>query len=142
MSLIHRINHLFHFCKKIVKANNDEKFKKLVEIVIKLYINIHFTNDFSQLPSYVQFLYEILLKMQRLEDNETMVLTGECNTIILKKVPPKWKDLGSFFNSLWYRNNEIWEIHVRFGRKYESSAPVCIWHFDISKMKPTKTPLQ
>ena len=48
------------------------------------------------MPSYAKFLKEILSNKKKLEDNETVMLTVECNTIIQNNMPPKLKDLGSF----------------------------------------------
>lgn len=48
------------------------------------------------MPPYAKFLKEILYKKQELEDNEVIVLTLDCSTIIRNKLPPKLKDLISF----------------------------------------------
>ncbi|KAM6543476.1 hypothetical protein CsatB_007923 [Cannabis sativa] len=48
------------------------------------------------MPSYVKLMKEILSKKRRLEDYETITLTEECSAILQKKLPLKFKDLGSF----------------------------------------------
>ncbi|XP_050888986.1 uncharacterized protein LOC127094167 [Lathyrus oleraceus] len=48
------------------------------------------------MPSYVKFLKEILSNKKKLEDNETIMLTVECITIIQNDMPHKMKDPGSF----------------------------------------------
>ncbi|XP_052181995.1 uncharacterized protein LOC127794785 [Diospyros lotus] len=50
----------------------------------------------AQMPSYAKLLKEILLKKRRLDQNETVMLTEECNAIIQNKMPQKLKDPGSF----------------------------------------------
>lgn len=95
MFLLHHINHLSLFCKGLRKAKIKEKFKKFVELLRKIHINILFRGSVSK-PVICQFFNEILSNMRILEDNYTMVLSGECNTIIQNKLQPKLKYPGSF----------------------------------------------
>ncbi|XP_062113659.1 uncharacterized protein LOC133824707 [Humulus lupulus] len=46
----------------------------------------------EQMPSYVKFMKEILLKKRKLEDYETVALTEECSAVLQKKLHPKLKD--------------------------------------------------
>ncbi|XP_050914604.1 uncharacterized protein LOC127129466 [Lathyrus oleraceus] len=46
--------------------------------------------------SYAKFLKEIISNKKNLEDDETLMLTAECNAIIQNNMPPKLKDPGSF----------------------------------------------
>ncbi|XP_022899248.1 uncharacterized protein LOC111412545 [Olea europaea var. sylvestris] len=48
------------------------------------------------MPSYAKFLKEILSNKRKLEEHETVCLNEECSAILLKKLPPKLKDSGSF----------------------------------------------
>ncbi|XP_050919008.1 uncharacterized protein LOC127136504 [Lathyrus oleraceus] len=48
------------------------------------------------MPSYAKFLKEILSNKKKLEDDETVILTVECNAIIQNSIPHKLKDPGSF----------------------------------------------
>jgi len=47
------------------------------------------------LPLYAKFLKEIFSKKKTIEHNETIALTRESSAII-KKLPPKLRDPGSF----------------------------------------------
>ncbi|XP_022873159.1 uncharacterized protein LOC111392127 [Olea europaea var. sylvestris] len=46
--------------------------------------------------SYAKFLKEILSNKRKLEEHETICLNEECSALLLKKLPPKLKHLGSF----------------------------------------------
>ena len=48
------------------------------------------------MPSYVKFMKNILAIKKKLGEFETIALIEECSGILLKKIPPKLKDLGSF----------------------------------------------
>ncbi|XP_050895965.1 uncharacterized protein LOC127102660 [Lathyrus oleraceus] len=70
--------------------------KKFVELLKQLNITIPFTKAITQILSYAKFLKEILSNKKKLEDNETSMLTVECNAIIQNNMPPKLKDPASF----------------------------------------------
>ncbi|XP_073219748.1 uncharacterized protein [Cicer arietinum] len=49
----------------------------------------------EQMSTYAKFMKEILSKKMKI-DGEIVMLTEECNAIIWRKLPPKFKDPGSF----------------------------------------------
>ncbi|XP_031282977.1 uncharacterized protein LOC116141632 [Pistacia vera] len=50
----------------------------------------------EQMPKYAKFLKEIITKKRRFEEHETVMLKEECSALLLKKLPQKLRDLGSF----------------------------------------------
>jgi len=84
------------FPQRLVKSNMDAQFKKYVDMLKKIYINVPFTEALSQMPLYAKFLKDVLSKKRKIEDNETIDLTRECSAVIQKKFPPKLKDPSSF----------------------------------------------
>ncbi|XP_022868743.1 uncharacterized protein LOC111388295 [Olea europaea var. sylvestris] len=84
------------FSQRLQRKKLDKQFVKFVEIFKKLHINISFADAIAQMSSYVKFLKEILSNKKKLEEHETVCLKEECSAILLKKLPPKLKDPGSF----------------------------------------------
>ena len=78
------------------KNKLDKQFAKFMEMFKKLHINILFANVLEQVPSYVKFMKNILLKKRRLSDFERVNLTEECSAILQRKLPQKLKDPSSF----------------------------------------------
>ena len=74
----------------------DKKLTKFMELFKKLHINIPFVDALEQMPNYVKFMKDILLRKRRISDFETMNLIEECSAILQRKLPHKLKDLGSF----------------------------------------------
>ena len=74
----------------------NKQFTKFMEVFKKLHINIPFVDALEQMPSYVKFMKDILLRKKRLSDFETMNLTEECSPILKRKLPQKLKDPGNF----------------------------------------------
>jgi hypothetical protein len=71
----------------------DEQFKKFIEVIQKLYLNIPLI-DVMQVPTYAKYLKDILNKKKPLPSIEVVRLTKECSAAILNQLP-KTKDLGN-----------------------------------------------
>lgn len=84
------------FSQILLKPKIEDQFRKFVEVLQKLYINIPFTEALSEMPSYTKFLKEILSNKRILEDTDIIMLTQECNDVVQNKLPLKLKDIGSF----------------------------------------------
>ncbi|KAI5431909.1 hypothetical protein KIW84_035879 [Lathyrus oleraceus] len=82
--------------QRLTNSKTAGQFRKFVELLKQLNITILFIEAIRQMPSYAKFLKEILSNKKKIEDNETVTLTAECNTIIQNNMPPKLKDLCSF----------------------------------------------
>lgn len=80
------VNHWIH---EFMKTNIEENFKKFVELLKKLHINIPFTEALSYMPKYAKFLEEVLSNKKNLDNTRTMAFTEECNTPIHNKLAPK-----------------------------------------------------
>ncbi|XP_017982349.1 PREDICTED: uncharacterized protein LOC108663264 [Theobroma cacao] len=55
-----------------------------------------FSQSFTEMPSYVKFLKDILTKKRKVVDFKTITLIEECTAMIQNKLLPKLKDLRSF----------------------------------------------
>ncbi|KAM6547415.1 hypothetical protein CsatB_019091 [Cannabis sativa] len=84
------------FAQRFRKKQQDGQFKKFLDVLKQLHINIPLVEALEQMPNYVKFLKDILTKKRRLEEFETVALTEGCNAMLKSKIPPKLKDPGSF----------------------------------------------
>jgi len=83
---------------------NDPQFVKFLELLKQLKINVPFVEAIAQMPKYAKFLKEILGNKRKLTEFETIDLNEECSSIVLKKLHPKLKYLGSFTISCTIKN--------------------------------------
>lgn len=74
----------------------DAQFKKFLNIFKKLHINIPLVEALSKMPKYVKFMKDLLTTKRKLEDLETVTLSGNCSTMIQKNLPKKLTDPASF----------------------------------------------
>ncbi|XP_022880768.1 uncharacterized protein LOC111398040 [Olea europaea var. sylvestris] len=84
------------FPQRLQKHKLDKQFQKFLDVFKKLHINIPFAEALAKMPSYAKFMKDILSNKRNQEDNETVMLTEECSTILQRKLPPKLKNPGSF----------------------------------------------
>ena len=73
------------------KDQTEKKYKRFVELLISLKLNIPFTEALSEMPAYNKFLKEILFNKRSLPDwvNEcrSLSLTNECSALIQNRLP-------------------------------------------------------
>jgi hypothetical protein len=84
---------LLPFTRRKRKTKMDEQFGKFVEVIQKLYLNILLL-DAMQVPTYTNYVRDILNNKRPLFTTELIKLTEECSAAILNKSPEKKKDPG------------------------------------------------
>lgn len=84
------------FSERLAKTKVKACFRKIIKLLKKIYIDIPFSEVLSHIPTYANFLKEIISKKWKLEDNNTIALTAECITFIQNKIPPNLKYSWSF----------------------------------------------
>ncbi|XP_062118441.1 uncharacterized protein LOC133832069 [Humulus lupulus] len=84
------------FPQRFQKQQQDGQFRRFLDVLKQLHINIPLVETLEQMPNYVKFLKDILTKKRRLGEFGTVALTEGCTAILKNKIPPKLKDPGSF----------------------------------------------
>ncbi|XP_038993243.1 uncharacterized protein LOC120116933 [Hibiscus syriacus] len=95
--LLKEVRLLPSFLQRLKKYNVDIQFKKFVDILDQLHINVPFLEAIEQMPTYVKFLKEIVTKKRKVEKYETVATTKACCSV-LSKLPPKRQDPADGFH--------------------------------------------
>jgi len=74
----------------------EKQYKKLLEVLKQLHINILLLKTLQQMPNYAKFLKDVITKRRKLGDFKTLAMTTENNILIQHKIPAKMKDPCSF----------------------------------------------
>ena len=82
--------------QKLRQAEQDKKFARFADYLRTLEIKIPFAEALEQIPSYAKFMKEILSHKKDWRETEKVFLTEECSAVILKSLPEKLQDPGSF----------------------------------------------
>ncbi|XP_024018055.1 uncharacterized protein LOC112090603 [Morus notabilis] len=80
------------FPQRFQKQQQDGQFRKFLDVLKQLHINIRLVEALEQMPSYAKFMKDLVTKKCRLGEFETVALTEECSAILQNKLPPKLKD--------------------------------------------------
>ncbi|XP_022874283.1 uncharacterized protein LOC111393120 [Olea europaea var. sylvestris] len=130
------------FSQTLQRKKLDKQFAKFVKIFKKLHINISFADEIAQMPSYAKFLKEILSNKRKMEEHETVCLNEKCSAILLKKLPHKLKDPGSFTIPCTIGSNYFEHSLCDLGASV-NLMPLSVYRsLGLGKTKPTTISLQ
>lgn len=128
--------------KRLQKKNRDVQFKKFLEVLKQLHINIPLVEALEQMPSYVMFFKNILTKKHRLGEFEIVCLTNKCSMILTKKIQEKMKDPSSFTIPVAIRGQKIGKTLCDL-RESIKLIPLSIYKkLGMGEEKPTTVTLQ
>jgi hypothetical protein len=68
----------------------------IFETLRKVEISIHLLDAIQKIPFYAKFLKDCCTHKRKFRDHEEVALTEEVSVVLLRKLPPKLKDPGSF----------------------------------------------
>ncbi|XP_062104095.1 uncharacterized protein LOC133815256 [Humulus lupulus] len=127
-----------HFQKKKL----DSQFKKFLDMLKQLHINITLVEALEQMPNYVKFMKDVLTRKKRLGEFETVALTKECSSFLQDKLPPKLKDLGSFIIPCTIGNTYCGMVLCDLGASINLMPMYVFKKLRIGEVRPTTVTLQ
>jgi len=74
------------------KKDNEQYFAQFLNIFNKLEITISFREALQHMPLYTKFLKDFLTKKGKYINNESIMVEANCNAVIQKNSPQKFKD--------------------------------------------------
>ncbi|XP_057518483.1 uncharacterized protein LOC130799405 [Amaranthus tricolor] len=84
------------FPSRLAQAKLEHKYRKFLQVLSKLQINIPILEAIKEMPFYAKFLKDIISIKRKLEESVVETLNGKCSAILGCKVPKKQADPGSF----------------------------------------------
>jgi hypothetical protein len=84
------------FPQRLVKPKKEKQLLDIFETLRKVEINIPLLDAIKQIPSFAKFLKDCCTHKRKFQAHEKVALTKEVSAVLLKKLPPKLKDPGSF----------------------------------------------
>ncbi|GJZ87770.1 DNA-directed DNA polymerase, partial [Tanacetum coccineum] len=89
------------------EEKEEAQYKKFLEYLKQLHINLPFIEALAQMPKYGKFLKGLLTNKARLEEACTITMNERSSTVLLNKLPSKEKDPKSFTISC-----DIGQLHI------------------------------
>ncbi|KAL4376993.1 hypothetical protein GQ457_02G029400 [Hibiscus cannabinus] len=84
------------FAQRLKKQKQDYQFKKFLDILKQVHINLPLVEALQQMPNYTKFLKDMVTRKKRIEEFETAAATETCLALMHNKVPAKKIDSDSF----------------------------------------------
>ncbi|XP_019173820.1 PREDICTED: uncharacterized protein LOC109169392 [Ipomoea nil] len=128
--------------QRLQKRNQDNNFKRFLEVFKKLQINIPFAEALANMPSYAKYIKEIVSNKKKLEEFATVHLNEECSAILQSKLPPKLMDPGSFSIPCTIGNTVVDKCLCDLGASINLMHLTLFNKLEIAEMKPTTISLQ
>lgn len=67
---------------RLKNDHNDEQFRRFLDLLKQLHINVPFIEVLSQMPKYAKFLKDLLTNKQKLEEVSTVTLSEESSILL------------------------------------------------------------
>ncbi|XP_062100121.1 uncharacterized protein LOC133805999 [Humulus lupulus] len=130
------------FPQRFQKLQQDCQFRRFLDVLKQLHINISLVDALEQMPNNVKFLKDILTKKRRLGEFETVALTEGCSAILKNKIPPKLKDPGSFTIPISIGGREVGKARCDLGASINLMTMSIFKKLGIGEVRPTTLTLQ
>ncbi|CAN6560281.1 unnamed protein product [Malus baccata var. baccata] len=84
------------FPSRFKQRKKEEAEKDILETFRKVQVNIPLLDAIKQVPRYAKFLKELCTNRRRISTKEVVKVGENVSSILQRKLPPKYKDPGSF----------------------------------------------
>ncbi|KAM6583489.1 hypothetical protein CsatB_010491 [Cannabis sativa] len=130
------------FPQRFKKQQEDGQFQRFLDVIKQLHINIPLVEALEQMPTYVKFLKDILIKKRRLGKFETVALTEGCSAMLKSKIPPKLKDPGIFTILISIGGRDVGRALCDLGASINLMPMSIFKKLGIGEARPTTVILQ
>ncbi|KAL5548484.1 hypothetical protein UlMin_003715 [Ulmus minor] len=130
------------FPQRFKKQQQDHQFRRFLDVLKQLHINIPLVEALEQMPNYVKFMKDMLTKKRQFGEFETVALTRECSAVLQNKLPPKLKDPGSFAIPCSIGNQYFGKALCDLGASINLMPMSIFKKLGIGEARPTTVSLQ
>ncbi|XP_070045459.1 uncharacterized protein [Nicotiana tomentosiformis] len=84
------------FPQRLAKQNKDDQYRKFMEMLRKIQLNIPLMDALREMPGYVKMMKDLMSQKFDFQELSTVTLTQTCSAIVTRPMAQKVSDLGSF----------------------------------------------
>ncbi|KAL4301745.1 hypothetical protein GQ457_10G007930 [Hibiscus cannabinus] len=130
------------FPQRLKNQKQDYQFKKFLDILKQVHINLPLVEALQQMPNYAKFLKDMVTRKKRIEEFETAAATETCLALMHNKVPAKKTDPGSFTINCLIGHNYPTKALCDPGASINLMPKSVFQKLGIKEAKPTTVMLQ
>ncbi|XP_070019995.1 uncharacterized protein [Nicotiana sylvestris] len=130
------------FPQRLAKYQKKEQYKKFLEMLKQIQVNIPLIDDLKEMPSYAKMMKDLMSQKFDFQDLATVTLTHTCSVGVTKLVAEKLSDPGSFTIPCTIGNFPFAKALCDLGASI-NIMPLAIYkRLGIGKSRPTSMLLQ
>ncbi|XP_070014336.1 uncharacterized protein [Nicotiana sylvestris] len=84
------------FPQRLAKYQKDEQYKKFMEMLKQIQVNIPLIDALREMPSYAKMMKDLMSCKFSFQDMATVTLTQTCSVVVTTPIAEKLSDPGSF----------------------------------------------
>ncbi|KAK8684027.1 hypothetical protein V6N13_040064 [Hibiscus sabdariffa] len=130
------------FPQRLKKQKQDYQFKKFLDILKQVHINLPLVEALQQMPNYAKFLKDMVTRKKRIEEFETVAATETCLALMHNKVPAKKTDPDSFTIECFIGHNYPTKALCDPGASINLMPKSVFQKLGVGEAKPTTVMLQ
>ncbi|KAL4353610.1 hypothetical protein GQ457_06G014160 [Hibiscus cannabinus] len=130
------------FPQRLKNKKQDYQFKKFLDILKQVQINLPLVEALQQMPNYAKFLKDMVTRKKRIEEFETVASTETCLALMHNKVPAKKTESGSFTIDCLIGHNYPTKALCDPGASINLMPKSVFQKLGIGEAKPTTVMLQ
>ncbi|KAK8510793.1 hypothetical protein V6N12_009635 [Hibiscus sabdariffa] len=130
------------FPQRLKNQKQDYQFKKFLDILKQVHINLPLVEALQQMPNYAKFLKDMVTIKKRIEEFETAAATETCLALMHNKVPAKKTYPGSFTIDCLIGHNYPTKALCDPGASINLMPKSVFQKLGIGEAKPTTVMLQ
>ncbi|KAL4317855.1 hypothetical protein GQ457_18G008300 [Hibiscus cannabinus] len=130
------------FPQRLKKQKQDYQFKKFLDILKQVHINLPLVEALQQMPNYAKFLKDMVTRKKRIEEFETAAATETCLALMHNKVLAKKTNPGSFTIECFIGHNYPTKALCDPGASINLMPKSVFQKLGIGEAKPTTVMLQ
>ncbi|KAL4387708.1 hypothetical protein GQ457_09G017240 [Hibiscus cannabinus] len=130
------------FPQRLKKQKQDYQFKKFLDILKQVHINLPLVEALQQMPNYAKILKYMVTRKKHIEQFETAAATETCLALMHNKVPVKKTDPGIFTIECFIGHNYPTKALCDPGASINLMPKSVFQMLGIGEAKPTTVMLQ
>ncbi|XP_070025979.1 uncharacterized protein [Nicotiana sylvestris] len=84
------------FPQRLAKYQKNEQYKKFLEMLKQIQVNIPLIDALKEMPGYAKMMKDLMSHKFDFQDLTTVTLTQTCSVVMTRPIPENISDLGSF----------------------------------------------
>ncbi|XP_070010278.1 uncharacterized protein [Nicotiana sylvestris] len=130
------------FPQRLVKQKKDDQYRKLMEMLHQIQLNIPLMDALREMPGYAKMMKDLMSRKFDFQDLSTVTLTQTCSTVVTRPMAQKMSDPGSSIIPCTTGNYAFAKALYDLGANINLMPLAIYTKLGISKARPTSMLLQ